>query len=31
MAVVEQTLNQDPGPGLSEDTIRAGLRELRGE
>jgi plasmid stability protein len=31
MAVVEQTLDRDPAPGLSEDTIRAGLRELRGE
>jgi antitoxin FitA len=31
MAVVEQTLNQDPGPGLSQDTIRSGLRELRDE
>ncbi len=31
MAVVEQALDQDPAPGLSEDTIRSGLRELRGE
>ena len=31
MAVVEQMLNQDPGSGLREDTIRSGLRELRGE
>ncbi|HEY2762907.1 MAG TPA: antitoxin [Pseudonocardiaceae bacterium] len=31
MAVVEQVLAQDPAPGLSEDTIQAGLRELRGE
>lgn len=31
MAVVEQVLVQDPAPGLSEDTIRAGLRESRGE
>ena len=31
MAVVAQTLDCDPAPGLSEDTIRAGLRELRGE
>ncbi|MGH3914290.1 MAG: FitA-like ribbon-helix-helix domain-containing protein [Pseudonocardiaceae bacterium] len=31
MAIVEQALAQDPAPGLSEDTIREGLRELRGE
>jgi plasmid stability protein len=31
MAVVEQALAQDPAPGLSDDTIREGLRELRGE
>jgi antitoxin FitA len=31
MAIVEQTLDCDPAPGLSDDTIRAGLRELRGE
>lgn len=29
MAVVEQALDQDHAPGLSEDTIHAGLRELR--
>jgi antitoxin FitA len=31
MGVVEQFLENDPAPGLSEDTIRAGLREPRGE
>ncbi len=31
MATVEQALERDPAPGLSEDTIRAGLRQLRGE
>lgn len=31
MAVVEQVLAQDPAPGLRGDTIKAGLRELRGE
>ncbi|MGH4026976.1 MAG: FitA-like ribbon-helix-helix domain-containing protein [Pseudonocardiaceae bacterium] len=31
MAIVEQTLAQDPAPGLSEDTIQAGRRELRGD
>jgi plasmid stability protein len=31
MAIVEQTLAQDPAHGLSEDTIQAGLRELRGD
>ncbi|WP_137814512.1 FitA-like ribbon-helix-helix domain-containing protein [Gandjariella thermophila] len=31
MAAVEQALAADPGPGLSEDTIHSGLRELRGE
>lgn len=31
MAVVEQVLAQDPAPGLTSDTIQAGLRELRGE
>lgn len=31
MAIVEQALAQDPAPGLGEDTIQAGLRELRGE
>ncbi|MGH3930058.1 MAG: FitA-like ribbon-helix-helix domain-containing protein [Pseudonocardiaceae bacterium] len=31
MAVVEQTLGDDPAPGLSEGTIRVGLREIRGE
>lgn len=31
MAVVEQTLEGDPAPGLSEDTIRSALGELRGE
>jgi antitoxin FitA len=29
MAVVEQALDRDPAPGLSEDTIHRGLRELR--
>lgn len=29
MAVVEQALEGDPAPGLSEDTTRSGLRELR--
>ena len=29
MAVVEQTLDQDQAPGLSENTIRSALRELR--
>lgn len=31
MAAVEQALEQDPASGLSEDTIRSGLRALRGE
>lgn len=31
MAVVEQALEGDPTPGLSEDTIRSALGELRGE
>lgn len=31
MAVVEQSLERDPAPGLSEATILAGLLELRGE
>jgi hypothetical protein len=31
MTMVEQALAQDPAPGLSDDTIREGLRELRGE
>ena len=31
MAIVEQALEHDPAPGLGADTIRAGLRELRGE
>jgi antitoxin FitA len=31
MAAVERALAGDPGPGLSEDTIRSGLQELRGE
>jgi plasmid stability protein len=31
MAAVEQALERDPASGLSEDTIRSGLRELRGE
>jgi plasmid stability protein len=29
MAVVEQALDRDQAPGLSEDTIRSGLQELR--
>ena len=31
MAIVERALERDPAPGLSSDTIRTGLRELRGE
>jgi antitoxin FitA len=31
MAAVERALAGDPGPGLSADTIRSGLQELRGE
>lgn len=31
MVSVEQALEQDPASGLSEDTIRSGLGELRGE
>lgn len=31
MAIMEQALERDPAPGLSTDTIRTGLRELRGE
>jgi plasmid stability protein len=31
MAAVEQALERDPASGLSEDTMRSGLRELRGE
>jgi plasmid stability protein len=31
MAVVERTLAEDRAPGLSEDSIRTGLLELRGE
>ena len=31
MAAVEQALEQDPAPGFSDDTIRSGLQELRGE
>ena len=31
MAVVERALEHDPAPGLSDDTILAGLGELRGE
>lgn len=31
MAIVEQALDRDPAPGLSADTIRVGLRELRSE
>jgi plasmid stability protein len=31
MAIVEQALERDPAPGLSDDTIRAGLWELRVE
>lgn len=31
MAVVEQALDRDPGPGLSDETIRASLREVRSE
>ena len=31
MAIVRQSLANDPGPGLSEETIIESLRELRGE
>ncbi|HVV23949.1 MAG TPA: antitoxin [Pseudonocardiaceae bacterium] len=31
MAVVEQTLAGDPGPGMGSDVVVATLRELRGE
>ncbi|MGH3870684.1 MAG: FitA-like ribbon-helix-helix domain-containing protein [Pseudonocardiaceae bacterium] len=31
MAIVEQALDRDPAPGLSDETIRSGLQELRGE
>lgn len=31
MAIVEDTLARDPGPGLTETTIVESLRELRGE
>jgi plasmid stability protein len=31
MAIVEQALERDPAPGLSADTIRDSLRELRVE
>lgn len=31
MAIMEQTLDRDPASGLSDDTIRSGLRDLRGE
>lgn len=31
MAIIEQTLAADPNPGISEDTIQAARRELRGE
>ena len=31
MAIVERALERDTGPGLSDDTIRSGLWELRGE
>lgn len=31
MAIVEQALDRDPAPGLSDNTIQSGLRELRGE
>ncbi len=31
MAIVEQTLASDPGPGISDDTVRSALEESRGE
>ena len=31
LAIVEQALERDSAPGLSDDTIRSGLWELRGE
>jgi antitoxin FitA len=31
MAIVEGTLNRDPGPGARRETILETLRELRGE
>jgi plasmid stability protein len=31
MAIVEQSLANEPGPGMSEETINEALRELRGE
>lgn len=31
MAIIEQTLDADPNPGISDDTIQAARRELRGE
>ncbi|HEX4705156.1 MAG TPA: antitoxin [Pseudonocardiaceae bacterium] len=31
MAVVEQTLARDPGPGMSTDTVVSIVREMRGE
>jgi plasmid stability protein len=31
MAIVRQSLADDPGPGMSEETINEALREMRGE
>ena len=31
MAILEQTLANDPGPGISRETIEETRRELRGE
>jgi len=31
MAIMRQTLERDPGPGLSADTVVSALRELRDE
>jgi antitoxin FitA len=31
MAVIEQTLADDPGPGMTNEEILAGLREVRDE
>jgi antitoxin FitA len=31
MAIVEQALAADPGPGISKDAVRSGLWETRGD
>lgn len=31
MAAVREALRQDPNPGISDDTLRAARRELRGD